>query len=321
MTTAEARIYVGALQRKSKAGGNYWQLYWKNPMTGKRATRNVRATGRRDAMRQADLLEAELNGGVLQTGDSDELVLSDEVRQSSTANTSPLWTAFVEQYGEAEFGRMKPNTVKRFNGVFGVFARHAAPRYLSDITTTTLDRYKNKLRKLGRSESTIASHVRHLKTALNWAKARKLISELPDFGSEMRKVSMRSDEAMRGRPITEAEFELMVQVIPQVITRNGTARELGLTDHDRVGSWEHLLRGLWLSGLRSGEAYALRWDENEPGCLVNQTGDHWSIRFPERLPKKLQATRSSDHSRLPRFPPADANRAAEWFRLQAKRTF
>ena len=170
MATADSRIRVGALQRKAKAGTKDWTLYWKSPITGNRTHRSVKANNRRDAMRQADILEAELNGGVLQTADRDEMIASDQMRQSSTANTSPLWNAFLQQYREAEFGRMKPNAIRSFEGIFAFFSREAQPRHLSDITTTTLDPYKSKLRKIGRSESTIASHVRHLKTALTWPK-------------------------------------------------------------------------------------------------------------------------------------------------------
>ena len=71
----------------------------------------------------------------------------------------------------------------------------------------------------------------------------------------------------------------MLNAVPACVTKNGTARQLAMTGHERVERWKQLRRGLWLSGVRSGEAGSLRWDEPGPGCIVNKTGGHWSIRF------------------------------------------
>ena len=90
----------------------------------------------------------------------------------------------------------------------------------------------------------------------------------------------------------------MLDAVPRCITKNGTARELAMTDHERVEGWQHLLRGLWLSGLRSGEACSLRWDDSGPGCIVNQSGEHWSIRFPKGFQKNRKR---QDHPITPDF--------------------
>ena len=42
----------------------------------------------------------------------------------------------------------------------------------------------------------------------------------------------------------------------------------------------------------------LRWDESEPGCFVNQTGEHWSIRFPKGFQKN---GKRQDHPITPAF--------------------
>lgn len=53
--------------------------------------------------------------------------------------------------------------------------------------------------------------------------------------------------APAGRPITESEFDRIVAAMHATRTRDGNR-------------WEWLLRGLWLSGLRLGEALRLSWD-------------------------------------------------------------
>src|SRR6185436_4522323 len=51
-----------------------------------------------------------------------------------------------------------------------------------------------------------------------------------------------------------------------------------------VASWEHLLRGLWWSGLRLGEALELHWtDETKP--RVDMTCRHPMLRMPAESEK------------------------------------
>lgn len=54
---------------------------------------------------------------------------------------------------------------------------------------------------------------------------------------------------MKGRPITTEEFERILTKVEDVV---GTECE---------ESWKFLLKGLWSSGLRLGEALQLSWEE------------------------------------------------------------
>ena len=65
---------------------------------------------------------------------------------------------------------------------------------------------------------------------------------------------------MKGRPITTEEFERMLEATDAVA--GARAAE----------SWSHLLRGLWWTGLRLGEAMALRWDHKPGGVSVRMDG-------------------------------------------------
>jgi len=65
---------------------------------------------------------------------------------------------------------------------------------------------------------------------------------------------------MKGRPITREEFERMLKAT-DVVRPNDAA------------IWKGLLEGLWLSGLRLGEALELSWDI-DAGISVDLTGKY-----------------------------------------------
>jgi integrase len=82
-----------------------------------------------------------------------------------------------------------------------------------------------------------------------------MIAKVPKFG--------RMAEAdSKGRPITTEEFERMLDKVSTVV---GEAA---------APSWRRLLLGLWLSGLRLGEALALSWEADAP----------FRVDFSERRP-------------------------------------
>ena len=70
---------------------------------------------------------------------------------------------------------------------------------------------------------------------------------------------------MRARPITAEEFDRMLAVVPAVRNREPE-------------KWVRLLHGLWLSGLRLGEAVALSWDD-DAAVSVCLEGKFPKVRF------------------------------------------
>ncbi len=98
-------------------------------------------------------------------------------------------------------------------------------------------------------ETTIATHLRHLKAALNWAVRRGYLRAMPAI--EMPKRAKGVSQTMRGRPITGEELDRMIAKVPAVRKREPQ-------------KWRRLLRGLNLSGLRLSEALALSWDGDAP---------------------------------------------------------
>lgn len=128
-----------------------------------------------------------------------------------------------------------------------VFERLMKPRRLCDISSDTLSRYQKLLREEGRSENTIKSHLAHIRAALSWAKSVNLLKEVPAMPNVQR---AKASKLMKGRPITTEEFERMLAKVADVVE-----------DSEAVESWKHLLRGLWWSGLRLGEALDLHWTD------------------------------------------------------------
>lgn len=68
---------------------------------------------------------------------------------------------------------------------------------------------------------------------------------------------------MKGRPITGEEFDRMLAAVSKVIVEPNKGKASACIarrpDDRRIASWQHLIKGLWLSGLRLGEALDLHW--------------------------------------------------------------
>jgi integrase len=111
--------------------------------------------------------------------------------------------------------------------------------------------------------TTLASHLRSLQAAFSWAVRKGLMATAPDV--DMPKAAGGLDRSMRGRPITGEEFDRMLAKV----------REVRKVEPEK---WERLLRGLWLSGLRLGEALQLSWDADAPIC-VNLAGKYPKLRI------------------------------------------
>ena len=136
------------------------------------------------------------------------------------------------------------------------------PRNLTVLTSTILSKFQAKMRQEGMRETTIATHLRHLRAALSWAVSMELLPKVPDFHMPKR---AKGRTLMRGRPITTEEFERMLGVVPKVRPND-------------AATWVHYLKGLWLSGLRLEESTVLSWDEDAP-ITVDLSGRRPRLRI------------------------------------------
>lgn len=213
------KVYVVSLGRK------YLYFQWVDPETGKRITRSSKCKTRRDAERQAALLESQLSAG-------------------ETAAGKVRWDDFVQFYQVEHLSGLAKASELKALGVLESFADRLSPAHVGTVTAGMLSRYVTELRDDSRSEATIAGHVRQLRAALQWAHRRGFIGRVPVMPRIQRASGSR---LAKGRPITPAEFARMLRATKAVCG-------------SQWRSWARLLRGLWLSGLRLGEAVALRWD-------------------------------------------------------------
>lgn len=249
------RVYVLDLGRK------FLYLQWTDPATGGKRKRSAKTAKRREAERKAKELEDVLNEHLL------------------PADGSVAWDVFVDRYQHQHLQSLAGKSETKSLGVLDSVARHCKIGRLNQLTASSLSWYAGQLRSEGLSESTIAGHVRTIRAALSWALDNGLISRVP----QMPRVARVKSQKSRGRPITVSEFARMLRAARGVV--GVPARR----------SWCRLLRGLWQSGLRLGEAVELRWVPG-PWPWIDWTGDGWWLVIPQECDK------AHEERRLPVVP-------------------
>ncbi len=213
-------------------------LEWKDPITqrSRRKVTDVKASGLAKEKKAAERLAAEL-----------ELQLNSGV---AALPSKYQWAEFRQRYeSEVMPGLAKQTTVKvqvvldRVEGILN-------PKRLLDMTEARLSHFVAELRRSGVAETTIKGYLAHLKAALNWAVRQKLLVIMPSF-PRIQRAKRGGGTPMKGRPITQEEFERMLVAVPNVVSRV------------KVPEWRHYLVGLWWSGLRLEESLDLWWDRPE----------------------------------------------------------
>lgn len=223
-------------------------LRYTDPHTGKQIAKSSGTSNRKEATKAAGKWEDELRDG----------------RYKPASKIT--WAEFRRRYEDEVLPGLADNTDLKTGGVFNAVQRILNPDRLASLTTERISYFVRVLREerivetktvegaerevvklVRRSESTIAGHLATLKAALNWATRQGMLREVPSIDMPSR---ARDGKLMKGRPIAAEEFERMLAAVDKVATIPEAARE----------SWKHLLRGLWASGLRLGEALALTWD-------------------------------------------------------------
>ncbi len=220
-------------------GRKNFEAEWKCPHTGRTRRRSLKTNIRREADRLAGRLELEL-------------------KDEAATGIQITWEDFRDRYEVEALTGLADNTAKKVSTVFNSIEKTIKPGLLTDLNEQVISRYVVSMRKAGRSEATIAGHLRHLKAGIQWAFDMKLIPSVPTI--RMPKGSNKVGS--KGRPITVEEFERIISKVPAIV------------GEDRAASWQHLLYGLWWSGLRLGEALKLHWTD-ETGFVVDRSG-----RFP-----------------------------------------
>lgn len=206
-------------------GRKFFGLRWTDH-TGRVRSKSSKCTRRREAERAAAELEKQLT--------------ADEMPQDG----SMQWHTFVDRLGVEHLSGLAPATRDAMILTLTQLENIVKPFCLRDVTSHQISRFVGERRKHV-AEATIKKDLSHIKSAFRWAVAAKYLPSCPSIPTIRR--AHRSSEA-KGRPLTPDEFQAML---------NATASVVG---NYPAASWQRLLRGLWLSGLRISEAINLHWN-------------------------------------------------------------
>ena len=182
------------------------------------------------------------------------------------------WIEFRHRYEDEVLPGLAKNTGSKASATFNAVERILSPEKLASLTAGRISHFQSRLRDDGLAESSIASHLRHLKAAVRWANRVGLLTEVPKIDMPRRAKGSRK---MKGRPITGEEFDRLLEKVPEVV---GEAA---------AESWRHYLRGLWWSGLRLRESLELWWDRDDK-LRVDLTGKYAMLHIPAELEKGHQ---------------------------------
>lgn len=202
------------------------------------------STGTRDeaeAERQKAELEAKLLLG-LETRQRRDVVLGPEME----------WADFREQYRTLQLVTVRDSTAMHAESRLDLAERILKPRTLGDMADpNALQRLQARLlagdqslRKKPRSPHTVRGYMGCVLAAVNWAHLQGWLPNAP----KIRKLKVPKMKVMKGRPITEKEFERMLKSTP------------GEVGEQAAESWRYLLHGLWESALRLDELMHVSWD-------------------------------------------------------------
>ncbi len=222
-----------------------------DPFTGKQIARSTGTDKQREAERVAAKWEAELREGRYQKP------------------TRMTWKEFRERYTREKLATLADKTEEAADSAFNHLEREIAPKLLETLDAEQISRFMRKLSEKGMKATTLSSHMASIRAALNWGERKGFLRKAPDV--DMPKAAKGIDCSMRGRPITGEEFERLLDATPKV-------RKL------EPEKWQRLLRGLWLSGLRLGEALQLSWDE-DAAITVRLDGKYPRLRLLAEGPK------------------------------------
>lgn len=244
-----------------RSGRKFFECEWVDPVTGQRRTRSTKKTTKKEADRFAWDLEKEI------------------IANRYRGNENITWDDFCIRYEAEIVASLAKRTGEKWQSTANAVETIINPKLLRTLDETQISRFQSKLRDNGLAESSIKGHLAHLKAALRWAHDQKMIAAVPKIAMPKRA------NGMKGRPITAEEFERMLSKVPAVVTLKPKKGEtpkppeaVAALTARVAASWAFLLRGLWLSGLRLGEALDLHWTDHSKLC-VDLTGRRPKIRI------------------------------------------
>jgi integrase len=233
-----------------------------DPFTGKQISRSTKTTRRDEAVKVAGKWEKELQEGTYHRA------------------SRMTWAEFRVRYELEKLALQSPRTLESWTSAANHLERILDPAFIAKIDAAALSRLQAGLLREQMRATTLASHLRTLNAAFSWAVNSGILRTAPRAAMP---TTPKRDRTMRGRPITLEEFERMLAKVPYV-RHVGVMQRADRTDidHERrqqdVAKWRRLLHGLWLSGLRLGEALQLSWDA-DAAITVQTDGRYPMLRI------------------------------------------
>lgn len=244
--------------RLVKPGKRCYQLRYLDPDTGREVRTSTKTHDVALAEEKKRDLEAQLRLGL------------EPQRIMRTRGPGMPWEDFRAEYARLKQWRSENG---RYSAEYrlDVMEAIAKPRRLRDLThPEALSQLEAELATT-RSEHTVAGYMATLLAALNWA--HHSMQWLPE-PVRYRRSRTSTLETHRGRPITDLEFNRMLEACAEARGSD-------------PASWQFLLRGLWETGLRLSEAMMVSWDV--PRTI--QPKRHVSGGIVLQIPAKHQKSR------------------------------
>ena len=230
----------------ARPSGRQFQLRYKCPVDGCQKRISVGSRDESEALQMKAELEAKLLLGIPVQQDAAKVL-----------GPSMAWDDFREQYRVLHLAMVRDSTAIHHESRLDILEKILKPRTLGDAADpTALQTLQAKLlsgsasrRGKPRSAHTVRGYLNSVLAAFNWAYLQGWLKEAP----KLRKIKTARQKVMKGRPITQAEFNQMLAATASVV---GEAA---------APSWTKVLRGLWESALRLDELLHVSWDR--PGAI------------------------------------------------------
>lgn len=234
-------------------GRKYLYLRYVDPVDGRIHEKSAKTANKAAALKAAGQWKAELErGGVA----GSELV---------------RWEQFREDFRNNYLAHYSESYAVNFEGSLNVIEELMKPDTITRIGEKWLTRLLSLAKARKVSAATVRKYFQHLQTALKWAVSQGMLRAVPNFPKQTRQ-TQRGGKLMKGRPITTEEFERMLAAVEKSMPEHPT-KPSAADITAAANSMRHLLNGLWLSGLRLGEALALTWDQWSDGIRIRIDDD------------------------------------------------
>lgn len=246
------------------AGRANLMMRYTDPINGKQVARSTGTSRKRDAERVAAKWEAELREGRYKKPNRLE------------------WAEFRERYTRERLTTLAPRTLLAAESAFNHLERVVSPKLLSSITSGVMSKFQASLIDEGMRPTTLASHLRSLLAAFNWAVRIGLMEKAPGICKP--KAAGGLDRSKRGRPITGEEFDRMLTKV----------RDFRKVEPEK---WERLLAGSGGPACGWGRRCSCR------GTLTRRSRSTWMESIPKLRIWAVEAGRATaDRSRVRRVP-------------------